>query len=72
MRRGAQGAMLPGCRRGRVGGTGDGAGSFVGEVRGLFQQVYEPGGNLAVSTLIAAIPIIVLFVLLAGLRVATS
>jgi L-lactate permease len=38
----------------------------------LFQQVYEPVGNLAVSTLIAAIPIIVLFVLLAGLRVAAQ
>ena len=38
----------------------------------MFQQVYEPVGNLAVSTLIAAIPIIVLFVLLAGLRVAAQ
>ena len=34
----------------------------------MFQQLYEPVGNLAVSTLIAAIPIVVLFVLLAGIR----
>ena len=38
----------------------------------MFEQIYEPVGNLAVSTLIAAIPIIVLFVLLAGLRVAAQ
>ena len=38
----------------------------------MFQQIYEPVGNLAISTLIAAIPIIVLFVLLAGLRVAAQ
>jgi lactate permease len=38
----------------------------------LFQQLYEPVGNLAVSTLIAAIPIIVLFVLLAGIRMAAQ
>ena len=38
----------------------------------MFQQIYEPVGNLAVSTLIAAIPIVVLFVLLAGLRMAAQ
>ena len=38
----------------------------------MFQQLYEPAGNLAVSTLIAAIPIIVLFVLLAGIRMAAQ
>jgi len=38
----------------------------------LFQQLYEPVGNLAVSTMIAAIPIIVLFVLLAGIRMAAQ
>ena len=38
----------------------------------MFQQLYEPVGNLAVSTLIAAIPIIVLFVLLAGIRMAAQ
>ena len=36
-----------------------------------FEQVYEPvAGSLALSTLVAAIPIVVLFVLLAGFRVA--
>ena len=36
-----------------------------------FTQVYEPvAGNLWLSTLVAAIPIVVLFVLLAGFRVA--
>src|ERR671910_82122 len=36
-----------------------------------FEQVYEPvAGSLALSTLVAAIPIAVLFVLLAGFRVA--
>ena len=34
----------------------------------MYQQVYEPIGNLAISTLIAVIPIVVLFVLLAGIR----
>ena len=36
-----------------------------------FEQVYEPvAGSLVLSTLVAAIPIVVLFVLLAGFRVA--
>src|ERR687889_1297384 len=36
-----------------------------------FEQVYEPvAGSLALSTLVAAVPIVVLFVLLAGFRVA--
>jgi len=36
-----------------------------------FEQVYEPvAGSLALSTLVATIPIAVLFVLLAGFRVA--
>jgi hypothetical protein len=36
-----------------------------------FEQVYEPvAGSLVLSTLVAAIPIAVLFVLLAGFRVA--
>jgi lactate permease len=36
----------------------------------LFEQVYEPvKGSLALSTLVALIPIAVLFVLLAALRV---
>ena len=38
----------------------------------MFEQIYEPVGNLAVSTLIAAIPIVVLFVLLAGIRMAAQ
>ena len=38
----------------------------------MFEQIYEPVGNLAVSTLLAAIPIIVLFVLLAGIRMAAQ
>src|SRR5919112_526220 len=39
----------------------------------MYEQVYEPiAGNLAVSTLIAVIPIIVLFVLLAGIRMAAQ
>ncbi len=38
----------------------------------MYQQVYEPVGNLAISTLIAVIPIVVLFVLLAGIRVASQ
>jgi lactate permease len=37
----------------------------------VYEQVYEPvAGSLALSTLVAAIPIVVLFVLLAGVRVA--
>ncbi len=37
----------------------------------MYEQIYEPvAGNLLLSTLVAAIPILVLFVLLAGLRVA--
>jgi lactate permease len=36
-----------------------------------FEQIYEPvAGSLVLSTLVAAIPIVVLFVLLAGFRVA--
>jgi hypothetical protein len=43
-----------------------------GEIR-VYEQIYKPvAGNLLFSTLVAAIPIIVLFVLLAGLRVAAS
>lgn len=39
----------------------------------MYEQVYEPvAGNLALSTLVAAIPIIVLFVLLAGVRMAAQ
>ena len=47
-------------------------GELLGEAWVLFQQLYEPVGNLAVSTMIAAIPIIVLFVLLAGIRMAAQ
>ena len=37
----------------------------------VYEQIYQPvAGNLVLSTLVAAIPILVLFVLLAGLRVA--
>ena len=37
----------------------------------MYEQIYEPvAGSLMLSTLVAAIPILVLFVLLAGLRVA--
>jgi lactate permease len=37
------------------------------------EQVYEPvAGNLALSALVTAIPILVLFVLLAGIRVASQ
>ena len=37
----------------------------------MYEQIYEPvAGNLLLSTLVAAVPILVLFVLLAGLRVA--
>jgi hypothetical protein len=39
----------------------------------LYEQVYEPiAGNLALSTLVAVIPILLLFVLLAGLRLAAQ
>src|SRR5215211_5059265 len=39
----------------------------------VYQQVYEPvAGSLALSALVAAIPIVVLFVLLAGVRVAAQ
>jgi lactate permease len=39
----------------------------------MYEQVYEPiAGNLALSTLVAVIPILVLFVLLAGLRFAAQ
>src|SRR5215211_712413 len=39
----------------------------------MYQQVYDPiAGNLVLSTLVAIIPIVVLFVLLAGIRVAAQ
>ncbi len=39
----------------------------------MYQQVYEPvANNLALSAIVAAIPIIVLFVLLAGIRMAAQ
>jgi lactate permease len=39
----------------------------------MYEQVYEPvANNLALSTLVAIIPILVLFVLLAGLRLAAQ
>ncbi len=39
----------------------------------MYEQVYEPiAGNLALSTLVAVIPILVLFVLLAGFRIAAQ
>jgi lactate permease len=39
----------------------------------MFQQVYDPiASNLALSALVAAVPILVLFVLLAGIRVAAQ
>ena len=39
----------------------------------MYEQVYEPiAGNLALSTLVAVIPILVLFVLLAGVRMAAQ
>jgi lactate permease len=39
----------------------------------VYQQVYDPvAGNLALSTIVAVIPIVVLFVLLAGLRMAAQ
>src|ERR687896_1712988 len=37
----------------------------------MYEQIYEPiAGNLVLSTLVAVIPIVVLFALLAGVRVA--
>ena len=37
----------------------------------MYEQIYEPvAGSLVLSTVVAAIPILVLFVLLAGLRMA--
>jgi lactate permease len=39
----------------------------------MYEQVYEPiAGNLALSTLVAVIPIVVLFALLAGVRMAAQ
>ncbi|HEU4846879.1 MAG TPA: lactate permease LctP family transporter [Rubrobacteraceae bacterium] len=39
----------------------------------MYEQVYEPvAGSLALSALVAAIPIVVLFVLLAGVRIAAQ
>lgn len=39
----------------------------------MYQQVYDPVANsLALSALVAAIPILVLFVLLAGIRIAAQ
>lgn len=39
----------------------------------MYQQVYEPiAGSLALSAIVAVIPIVVLFVLLAGIRVAAQ
>src|ERR687898_155326 len=39
----------------------------------MYEQVYEPiAGNLALSTLVAVIPILMLFVLLAGIRMAAQ
>jgi lactate permease len=39
----------------------------------MYQQVYDPvAGNLLLSTLVAVIPIVVLFVLLAGIRMAAQ
>src|ERR687885_892927 len=39
----------------------------------MYQQVYDPvAGNLVLSTLVALIPIVVLFVLLAGIRMAAQ
>jgi lactate permease len=39
----------------------------------VYQQVYDPiAGNLALSAIVAVIPIVVLFVLLAGIRVAAQ
>ena len=39
----------------------------------MYQQIYDPiAGSLVLSTLVAIIPIVVLFVLLAGIRVAAQ
>ena len=39
----------------------------------MYQQVYDPvAGSLVLSTLVALIPIVVLFVLLAGIRMAAQ
>jgi lactate permease len=39
----------------------------------VYEQIYQPvAGSLVLSTVVAAIPILVLFVLLAGLRVAAE
>ena len=39
----------------------------------MYQQVYDPvAGNLLLSTIVAVIPIVVLFVLLAGIRMASQ
>ncbi len=39
----------------------------------MYEQIYQPvAGSLVLSTVVAAIPILVLFVLLAGLRVAAQ
>ena len=39
----------------------------------MYQQVYDPvAGSLVLSTLVALIPIVVLFVLLAGIRMASQ
>jgi lactate permease len=39
----------------------------------VYQQVYDPiAGSLVLSTLVAIIPIVVLFVLLAGIRMAAQ
>ena len=39
----------------------------------MYEQIYEPvAGSLLLSTIVAAIPILVLFVLLAGLRMAAQ
>ena len=39
----------------------------------MYQQVYDPvAGNLWLSTIVALVPIVVLFILLAGLRMAAQ
>ncbi|HKH57374.1 MAG TPA: hypothetical protein VKA20_02455 [Rubrobacter sp.] len=39
----------------------------------MYQQVYDPiAGSLVLSTIVAIIPIVVLFVLLAGVRIAAQ
>jgi lactate permease len=39
----------------------------------MYQQVYDPiAGSLVLSTVVAVIPIVVLFVLLAGIRIAAQ